>query len=230
MILTAFGHCRAPSAAAEGEWHVGSGNAYGRRARARQARVVFPEVGEARVAEAMARLERDGVWPARARCAEPDRRSRCRGAGRGARHEPGAGAADAGASRCTGPRRWSPAGEAEAMVAGADAPTRRVIEAAAIGIGLADGVDDAVLVLPDAVSGRARDDLRRLRGERRARCRRARRHRPRLGGVGRALLGEARVALLSFSTGSSGAGASVDRCAPRPRPPALPGRCRPMRR
>ena len=102
------------------------------------------------------------------------------------------------------------AGLAEAMVAGADSPTRRVIEAASLGIGLADGVsipssyflmtfpdgrafifaDCAVNVAPDAVALEAI-----------ARASEA---------TGRALLGEARVALLSFSTGTSGAGDSVD--------------------
>src|SRR5690606_13232493 len=45
------------------------------------------------------------------------------------------------------------AGDAAAMVAGADSPTRRVIEAAGIGIGLADGVRTPssyfLMVFPD---------------------------------------------------------------------------------
>jgi len=102
------------------------------------------------------------------------------------------------------------AGRAEAMVAGADSPTRRVIEAASLGIGLANGVsipssyflmafpdgrefifaDCAVNVAPDAVALEAI-----------ARASEA---------TGRALLGESRVALLSFSTGRSGVGDSVD--------------------
>lgn len=101
------------------------------------------------------------------------------------------------------------AGKADAMVAGADSPTRRVIEAASMGIGLADGVDIpssyflmtfpdgrdfifadcAVNVMPDAVALEAI-----------ARASEA---------TGRTLLGDARVALLSFSTAASGAGDSV---------------------
>jgi phosphate acetyltransferase len=102
------------------------------------------------------------------------------------------------------------AGEADAMVAGADSPTRRVIEAAAMAIGLADGVaipssyflmlfpdgremifaDCAVNVAPDAT---ALADIARASAA-----------------TGTALLGSARVAMLSFSTGSSGTGPSVD--------------------
>ncbi len=102
------------------------------------------------------------------------------------------------------------AGEADVMVAGAEAPTRRVIEAAGLGIGLADGVeapssffvmsfpdgrdmlfaDCAVTVAPDAAQ------LASI-----ARASEA---------SAKALLGAARVALLSFSTGASGAGDSVD--------------------
>lgn len=102
------------------------------------------------------------------------------------------------------------AGEADAMVAGADSPTRRVIEAASMAIGLADGVaipssyflmlfpdgrtfvfaDCAVNVAPDAT---ALEAIARASAD-----------------TARVLLGSARVALLSFSTGTSGAGDSVD--------------------
>ena len=101
-------------------------------------------------------------------------------------------------------------GEADVLVAGALAPTRRVIEAASLAIGLADGIrqpssfflmslpggremmfaDCAVSVDPDA-------------GE--------------LAGIARssaasavALLGDARVAFLSYATGTSGTGPSVE--------------------
>lgn len=102
------------------------------------------------------------------------------------------------------------AGLARAMVAGAEAPTRRVVEAASLAIGLAPGAgvassfflmllpdgratifaDCAVNVAPDAVT---------LAAIARASARSAER-----------LLGEARPAFLSYSTGTSGAGPSVD--------------------
>ncbi len=103
------------------------------------------------------------------------------------------------------------AGEADVMIAGVEAPTRRVIEAASIGIGLAEGVatvssfflmvfpcgremifaDCAVNTAPNAeeladialASYRSAD----------------------------VLLGRASVAMLSYSTGSSGTGLSVER-------------------
>ena len=96
------------------------------------------------------------------------------------------------------------------MVAGADSPTKRVIEAAAIAIGLADGVETPssffLMLFPDGremiwadcavnVSPNA-DELADI-----ARASSA---------SGEALLGESRVAMLSFSTGSSGQGDSVD--------------------
>ncbi|MEC3861321.1 phosphate acyltransferase [Mesobacterium sp. TK19101] len=102
------------------------------------------------------------------------------------------------------------AGEADALVAGADSPTRRVIEAAGIAIGMADGVetpssfflmafpdrevifaDCAVTTDPDA--GQLADIARASA----ASC--------------AALIGPPKVAMLSFSTGTSGAGPSVDK-------------------
>lgn len=102
------------------------------------------------------------------------------------------------------------AGEADVLLAGAVAPTRRVIEAAAMTIGMAEGVttpssfflmltsdgrelifaDCAVNVAPDAatLADIARASLRSAE----------------------ALLGSGRVALLSFSTLASGTGPSVD--------------------
>ena len=102
------------------------------------------------------------------------------------------------------------AGMADAMVAGVITPTRRVIEAAGIGIGLAEGVtlpssfflmvfpdgrefvfaDCALNVAPDA-AGLADIALASARSA-------------------EVLLGRAEVALLSYSTGASGAGPSVD--------------------
>ncbi|MBE1294282.1 MAG: phosphate acetyltransferase [Rhodobacteraceae bacterium] len=102
-------------------------------------------------------------------------------------------------------------GEADAMVAGAVASTKKVIEAASIGIGLADGVSVAssffLMRFPDgrevifADCGLNVDpDAEALAAIAQASER-----------SGAALLGDARVALLSFSTGASGAGPSVDK-------------------
>ena len=99
------------------------------------------------------------------------------------------------------------AGEAVTMVAGADAPTKRVIEAASIAIGATSTVssfflmlfpggrelifaDCAVNVAPDATE---LADIARASMT-----------------AGATLLGEARGALLSYSTGTSGAGPTVE--------------------
>ncbi|MFN3954085.1 MAG: phosphate acyltransferase [Pararhodobacter sp.] len=102
------------------------------------------------------------------------------------------------------------AGEADALVAGAASPTRRVIEAAVLTIGMAEGVatpssffliclpdgrefvfaDCAVNIAPDA--GQLADIARASAAS------------------AQALLGRAELALLSYSTGASGAGPSVD--------------------
>lgn len=176
-------------------------------ARTRQARVVFPEMEDARVAEAVKRLREEGLCEP-IQLAEPSEvhidvlvkaRGLKEGIARRMLKKPLYLAAAMVAS-----------GEADAMVAGADSPTKRVIEAASIGIGLADGIaapssfflmlfpdgremvfaDCAVTVTPDATQ---------------------------LAGIAQAsaasslaLLGAARVALLSFSTDTSGAGASVE--------------------
>lgn len=174
--------------------------------RERQARVVFPEADDPRVAEAMIALEAEGL---------------CRPIGIGPVTDAQVsalvemrGMKDALARRLLAKPLYRAAamvaaGEADAMVAGADSPTRRVIEAAAMAIGPAEGVatpssyflmvfpdgremifaDCAVNVAPDAV-GLA--DIARASAA-----------------TGAALLGVARVALLSFSTGASGAGPSV---------------------
>ena len=123
------------------------------------------------------------------------------------------------------------AGEADALIAGAATPTRRVIEAASLTIGLAEGVtapssfflmafpdgrelifaDCAVNVAPDAAT---------------------------LASIARsaavsadALLDEARVVMLSFSTLSSGSGARPPASATCLRRPADPVAfsCRPRR-
>ncbi len=103
------------------------------------------------------------------------------------------------------------AGKADVMVAGADSPTRRVIEAASMAIGLAHGVTVPssffLMVFPDGREMIFADcavnvdptaqELASI-----ATASAASAH---------ALLGEAKPALLSFSTGTSGAGPSVDK-------------------
>ncbi|MEO1551895.1 MAG: phosphate acyltransferase [Pseudomonadota bacterium] len=103
------------------------------------------------------------------------------------------------------------AGEAEALVAGVETPTKRVIEAALMAIGLAPDVTvpssfflmhkdgAAPLILADCALSVAPDA-----GELAAIARAS-------AASAQALLGEARVAMLSYSTGTSGAGESVDR-------------------
>ena len=102
------------------------------------------------------------------------------------------------------------AGEADALIAGAATPTRRVIEAASLTIGLAEGVtapssfflmafpDGQELIFADCAVNVAPDAATLASIARAA------------AASGDALLGEAKVAMLSFSTLSSGAGASVD--------------------
>ncbi len=176
-------------------------------ARMRRARVVMPELDEPRVAEAAARLTAEGLAEI-VPLAEP--------------HD-GLVAAmlEARPTREALARRMLArplmragamlsAGEAEVMVAGADSATRRVIEAAAMSVGMAEGVetpssfflmsfpvgrelifaDCAVNVAPDA---RELADIARASATSAV-----------------ALLGAARVALLSFSTGTSGTGPSVE--------------------
>lgn len=102
------------------------------------------------------------------------------------------------------------AGEADAMVAGAATPTRRVIEAGLMTVGLAPGVETPssffLMVLPERALIFADCALTVA---------------PTAGQLadiavasarsGATLLGEARAALLSFSTLESGAGPEVDR-------------------
>lgn len=102
------------------------------------------------------------------------------------------------------------AGEADVLLAGAATPTRRVIEAASLTIGLADGAAASSFFLMSFPDGRelifadcavnVDPDAATLAGIARA-----------AAATGERLFGEARVALLSFSTLASGAGPSVDR-------------------
>ncbi len=177
------------------------------RAKARAARVVLPEIEDPRIAEAAQQLRAQGL-------ADPvplSPVSDAMVAGLVERR----GLKEAIARRMLAKPLFRAAamvasGAADAMVAGADSPTKRVIEAASIVIGLRPGVrtpssfflmlfpdgrdmifaDCAVNLAPDA--GQLADIAR------------ASEH------SAKALLDRVDMALLSFSTGNSGSGESVD--------------------
>jgi phosphate acetyltransferase len=175
-------------------------------ARARQARVVFPEMGDARVTAAVDRLRVDGLCQPIPLTEPSDAHVAALVAGRGMK--------PAIARRMLAKPLYLAAamvacGQADAMVAGADVPTRRVIEAAGIGIGLAPGVDLAssyfVMIFPDGREMIFADCAVNVAPDAAALAAIARAS----AATAEALLGAARVALLSFSTGNSGEGDSV---------------------
>ena len=177
------------------------------RAKARAARVVLPEIEDPRIAEAAQQLRTKGL-------ADPvplSPVSDAMVAGLVERR----GLKEAIARRMLAKPLFRAAamvasGAADAMVAGADSPTKRVIEAASIVIGLRPGVrtpssfflmlfpdgrdmifaDCAVNLAPDA--GQLADIARASEQS------------------AKALLDRVDIALLSFSTGKSGSGESVD--------------------
>ena len=176
-------------------------------ARQKGARVVFPEWDEPRIAEAARRLEAEGLAKPMP-CADiSEAQVAALVEGRGLKE----GIARRMLSRpMFRAAAMVAAGEADAMVAGAETATKKVLEAASIAIGPAAGVGTAssyfLMLFPDGremiwadcavnVAPNASElaDIARASEA-----------------TGRALLGDARVALLSFSTGASGAGASVD--------------------
>ncbi|MBM2577986.1 phosphate acetyltransferase [Jannaschia sp. Os4] len=176
-------------------------------ARERGARIVFPEMEDARVGEAAAALERDGLCHPLPLGGVTDAQVAAVMDARGMKERMARHLLSKPLMRAAA---MVAAGEADAMVAGADVPTRRVIEAAGLCIGLAEGIarpssfflmifpdgremifaDCAVTVAPDAEALAAIARASAASAE--------------------ALLGRAEVALLSFSTGTSGAGDSVD--------------------
>jgi phosphate acetyltransferase len=177
-------------------------------AQARQARVVFPEAENDRIAAAMERLQAEKICQPVTLGDVSEAQVEALIAARGMKAERAQRLLTKPLYRAAA---MVAAGEVDAMVAGADSPTRRVIEAAGMSIGLADGVDTpssffvmlfgdgremvfadcAVNVAPDA--GQLADIARASARS----C--------------EILLGAARVAMLSFSTGTSGAGETVDR-------------------
>ena len=177
------------------------------RAKARAARVVLPEIEDPRIAEAAQQLRAKGL-------ADPiplSPVSDAMVAGLVERR----GLKEAIARRMLAKPLFRAAamvasGAADAMVAGADSPTKRVIEAASIVIGLRPGVrtpssfflmlfpDGRDMIFADCAVNRA-PDAGQL-----ADIARASEH------SAKALLDRVDMALLSFSTGKSGSGESVD--------------------
>lgn len=178
------------------------------KARAMQARVVFPEWDEPRVIAARETLHDQSLARPVPVGAVTAAQMAALVEARGVKESLAARMLDKPLIRAAA---MVAAGEAEAMVAGIEAPTRRVIEAAGLAIGLAEGValpssfflmifpDGRELIFADCGLNVA-PVARELAAIATASAASA-----------AALLGEARVAMLSFSTLASGAGPSVER-------------------
>lgn len=178
------------------------------RARTDRARVVFPEMHDPRIAEAVARMQAEGICTPVPLADTNDALVAVLVKARGMKQAVARRMLSRPLYRAAA---MVAAGAADAMLAGAVNPSKKVIEAAQISIGLADGValpssfflmrfpdgrelifaDCALNVTPDAA---ALTEIARASET-----------------TGKALLGQARVALLSFSTGASGVGDSVDK-------------------
>lgn len=177
-------------------------------ARVAPKRVVFPEAAEPRIVDAAARMKAEGlaipVWiPEVATEAHVAALMSVRDVKEGLARKMLEKPLFRAAAMVT-------AGEADAMVAGVANPTRRVIEAAGIAIGMAEGIETPssffLMVFPDGrelvfadCAVNVAPNAAELAGIARASAASA-----------LALLGTARVAMLSFSTLESGAGPSVD--------------------
>ena len=177
-------------------------------ARERPKRVVFPEADEPRIAEAMARLGAEGICEPLVLGDVTEAQVQALVMARGMKEVMARRLLKKPLYRAAA---MVAAGEADAMVAGADSPTRRVIEAAAMAIGPAEGVNTAssffVMLFPDGREMIFADCALNLEpsAEELADIARA------SHASTKALLGHSEVAMLSFSTGTSGAGESVER-------------------
>jgi phosphate acetyltransferase len=176
-------------------------------AKSRQLRVVLPEMEDPRVAEAAERLQAEGICIPVPLADVSEAHVAALVEARGMK--------EAIARRMISKPLYRAAamvaaGEADTMVAGADSPTKRVIEAASIGIGLSDGVATPssffLMVFPDGRNMVFADCAVNVapNAEQLADIARASET------SAKALLGAAEVAMLSFSTGTSGSGESVD--------------------
>jgi len=177
------------------------------RARERNATVVFPELDDPRVAEAAIRLQADGLCQAVPLAEICEAQVAVLTQARGMKETIARRLLAKPLYRAAA---MVAAGQADAMVAGADSATKRVIEAASIAIGLAPEIKTPssffLMLFPDGRSLIFADcavNVAPSQGE--------------LVDIARAtaasaqgLLGVPRVALLSYSTADSGQGASVD--------------------
>ena len=177
------------------------------RARERNATVVFPELDDPRVAEAAIRLQADGLCQAVPLAEICEAQVAVLTQARGMKETIARRLLAKPLYRAAA---MVAAGQADAMVAGADSATKRVIEAASIAIGLAPEIKTPssffLMLFPNGRSLIFADcavNVAPSQGE--------------LVDIARAtaasaqgLLGVPRVALLSYSTADSGQGASVD--------------------
>ncbi|NRB01060.1 MAG: phosphate acetyltransferase [Rhodobacteraceae bacterium] len=179
-------------------------------ARAKGARVVLPEIDDPRMRSAVDRIEADGLAeivpipktePTEAEIAAifAVRAKATEGTARRMLERP---LYRAGAMVATG--------QVDTMIAGAATPTRRVVEAASMTVGLArpDAIPSSffLMLMPDGRGFVFADCALNVAPDAAALAQIA----VDSAGAARRLLGRSQVAMLSFSTLSSGAGATVD--------------------
>lgn len=176
-------------------------------AQQKRMRVVFPEIDEPRIAQASTRLAAEGLCEVLAPLEVSEAQVAALVEARGMKETLARRLLSKPMYRAAA---MVAAGEADAMVAGAEAPTRRVIEAASMAIGLAEGIEvpssfflmrfpnGQELIFADCGLNVA-PDAAELAAIARASF-----------ATGQRLLEKPELALLSFSTGTSGAGDSVE--------------------